>query len=106
VDKTVVNTCTTEELDFMASRASPVIRAFHAAVQGDLGPLAELQQEIDENVSTTCLTAVQSLQRRQMPTYRATPSVPIRPSAVYDHGGGTYSMPGVGACTPTGCMAF
>ena len=99
--------CTGPELDRIASYAAPVMKAtYNVLAMGDLLSLLVVVQEIQSKLSPACATAVQRAQ--QEGTFGQAPRSgrPTPLPGVYDHGGGTLSVPGVGACTPTGCMSF
>ena len=104
-DPQVQNACTAAELDHLASFAGPILRATaHALTTEDVGPLIELGQRAMAPLSQTCGYALARLQQAKQSTSQ--PSRQYEPTNVLDHGGGTYSVPGLGACTPSGCMAY
>lgn len=97
--------CDSSERAFLARASRPALTALHIAYHtGDRGPAAEVADAMDSNVTEDCRTAVQAVHAATEggPAAAGTPAV----SNVYDHGNGTYSVPGVGACTPSACMAF
>lgn len=109
--------CTSPELDAIAGLAGPSIRASADLwTTGDIGAYLESIQELENQLtaalSPKCEGALVQLQQQNQspslpPPGKPSPGNPSeRPSFVQDHGGGTYSVSGVGACTPSGCMAF
>jgi hypothetical protein len=83
---------------------------FLAAAIGDMNRILQLNQILEDNISMPCknaVTAAQLQQQQQAPysPYSGGNQGGYVPK-VYDHGGGTYSVPGVGACGPSGCMPF
>jgi hypothetical protein len=115
--------CSVSDQALIAAR---VQRAVDALASGDLAKYVELLRAPDPGLSPTCRTAQEQLnpastrctsveKKLILSQYtiamRAAfagdvPGMLDALSNVYDHGGGTYSVPGVGACTPSGCMAF
>lgn len=76
--------------------------AVQAGAAGDLGRYMALLQELNGRVSPGCQAALAH-------TARPSPQHSMRsarPPTVLDHGGGTYSVPGVGACGPGGCVSY
>lgn len=113
-DPGVRRNCSSSELDGIASFTGPMIRAsLSAATTGDVSPLVnlmQLQEQIqNERLSPRCRSVLaqaaqhQAQQQAQISQNKGTP-IPL--PGVNDHGGGVLSVPGVGACTPSGCMAF
>ncbi len=100
--------CSSTELDLFASAAGPVIRGTERLlITGNLSEIIELMQNLNAKLSPDCRDAWAKYQYKtqQSPRGRTTGSLsPL--GSVNDHGGGTYSVSGVGACTPSGCMAF
>ena len=80
---------------------------FQAAAIGDINRIFQLNQILEDNISIGCKNAVTAAQLQQSPysPYQGGNQGGYVPK-VYDHGGGTYSVPGVGACGPSGCMPF
>lgn len=107
-DPGVRRTCSAGELDVMASYAGPMVRAIPGALAtNDVSQVYQLAQELDAQLSRACSQAVAEAQRRRQLQPPPNPShMPFQPPGVNDHGGGTLSAPGIGACTPGGCMAF
>jgi hypothetical protein len=102
-DPAVQEACSSSELTVAASSASPMIRAFKALLtSGDYSQLIEISLDLGARLSSSCQAALARSQA--IPSPSGTQSYP--PPAVLDHGGGTYSVPGLGACTSSGCMAF
>jgi hypothetical protein len=113
----VQRACTSSELDAIAGVASPVMHAIaEVSVTGDIAAFVQTTQELEgqlaAKLSLKCQGALVQVQREaqqsqvaaRRPSGSGNPQ--NRPSFVHDHGGGTYSVSGVGACTPSGCMAF
>jgi hypothetical protein len=101
----VVSNCSPAELEALAALAGPVFRASAQAVEtGDasgvfqaLAAMPALSQACDAAIARNMpKPSQQQAQRSALPG----------PGSVNDHGNGTYSVPGVGACTPSGCMVF
>jgi len=108
-DPRVRKICSAAELDAMASYAGPAMRAMQRMLMtGDTSQLLQLAQESTAQLSPECAQAVAQAQQKaaaaQQPAGGAKP--PMSLPNVLDHGGGTLSVPGVGACTPSGCMAY
>ena len=105
VDPRVQNACSAAELDHLATFAGPVLRATAQALSTyDPAPLLQLVQAATALLSPNCTNALARFQQEvQRSPNRARQ---YEPSNVLDHGGGTYSVPGLGACTPSGCMAY
>lgn len=101
----VVANCSPAELEGLASLAGPMIRATGRAV--DSGDVSGLLQVLGAMPAFTpqCGAAIQ---RHAPPTSgpAGSPPRPRAPGGVNDHGNGLYSVPGVGACGPSGCVAF
>jgi hypothetical protein len=104
-DAGVQRACSSSELNLVASTAGPFMRAAERFLTtGDLSQTLELLQGLNARLSPACGAALAQSQRQA-------PQAPgsggeYRPPGVLDHGGGTYSVPGLGACTPSGCMTF
>ena len=107
-DPGVQSACSTAELDHLASMASPVLRAAkRAIVANDMGPRLQASQAAAAPLSQACFQALMRLQQqRQPPPAPGRAARPQMPGNVIDLGGGNYSVPGVGACTSSGCVAF
>ncbi len=105
-DPRVQNACSAIELDHMASFAGPILRATSRMLEaGDLGPILQLGQALVAPLSSACSSAVARLQQ-QVQASSTSPAKRYQPANILDHGGGTYSSPGLGACTPSGCMSY
>ena len=105
IDPNVQRACTPAELDHLASFAGPVVRATARLISsGDFAPLIEIQQAALTPLSQNCGNALVQLQ--QSKNNRPNQASRYQPENVIDHGGGTYSVPGSGACTPSGCMVY
>ena len=108
-DPKVLNSCSTAELDHMSGLAGPLIRATRNLLETlDFTELLNLTQQGLAPISQGCqyaLAEFQQKQNQQLPNGGNSPGS-YRPNNVYDHGGGTYSVPGTGACTSSGCIAF
>ena len=103
-DAGVRQACSSSELNLIASSAGPSIQAsLRLMTSLDFTETLRLLQFMSARISPGCQRAMAEAQRISTPG----PSGGLnRPSGVMDHGGGTYSVAGVGACTPSGCMAF
>lgn len=102
-------TCDGDERAFLARASGPALEALEALYHsGDPDPAINVASAMVSHVSAECLAAVREANAPPDGGSASPGPSPAPPavSNVYDHGGGTYSMPGVGACTPTGCMAF
>jgi hypothetical protein len=103
-DARVQQTCSSSELDVIASYSGPMTRSVKQfLISGDFSQILGLQQDMYARISPACqavLAKVQSGAQNQPGSGQ------YRPPGVLDHGGGTYSVPGVGACTRSGCMAY
>jgi hypothetical protein len=105
LDPAVQRACSSEELSLMASSSGRSVAALRVLrTRGDPSPMLQVSLELLSRLSPECVGAVTVAQQAAQQRWRGSP--PPGVSNVYDHGGGTYSMPGVGACTPSGCMAF
>jgi len=97
--------CTSSELNLIASAATPLRRATELALtQLDFSGFA-FMQSLNQHLSENCQVAWMRANNAAGGAGGNNGAV-NRPSGVIDHGGGTFSAPGVGACTPSGCMAF
>lgn len=101
----VVVNCRPAELERLASLAGPLIRATGRAA--DTGDASGVLQVLGGMPALTprCQGAIQRNTPRPAAQAGGRPR-PNAPGSVNDHGGGLYSVPGVGACGPSGCMAF
>jgi hypothetical protein len=77
----------------------------------DVASLMAVMQSLQAGLSPACSAAVDQAaarrrQKEQQLARQGRSVSPVHIPQVYDHGGGTLSAPGVGACTPSGCMAF
>lgn len=98
----VVSNCRPAELEGLAALAGPAMRATGRAVEtGDVSGLMQVLTAMPA-FSPACNAAIARNTPRQPPQAKGLAA----PGGVNDHGNGTYSVPGVGACTPSGCMAF
>jgi hypothetical protein len=89
----------------MASYTGPVMRATQLMLMtGDMSQLFQLGQEMTTKLSPKCSQAVTQAQQAKQSKPKAKTPMPL--PGVIDHGGGTLSAPGLGACTPSGCMAY
>lgn len=105
-DPRVRKICSAAELDMMASYVGPATRATQRAMMtGDISQLFQLVQEMTAKLSPECSQAVDQAQKKKTPPPKPS-KTPMTLPGVNDHGGGTLSAPGLGACTPSGCMAF
>lgn len=105
-DPSVLRACNAKELDHLASMASPALQASKIALTtSDMGPMMKVSQQITAPLSQACGQALMALQPKPQPNPYASPKKQM-PGNVIDHGGGNYSVPGLGACTSSGCMAF
>lgn len=104
-DPRALSACTASELDHLASFAGPTLRASRILLSTfDPMPLLRLNQQMVAPLSQSCqaaLARVQQAAQMAQPQPRS-----YRPPSVLDHGGGTYSVPGMGACTPSGCVTY
>lgn len=66
--------------------------------------LEELGMRLQSELSPGCQATL--AQSQQPPPTSGYPSDLVPPPSVYDHGGGTYSVPGLGACGEGGCIPF
>ena len=102
-DPDVRNACTAAEIDLVASAAGPLLRALERVLTtGDPSDTLEVTVALTSRLSPDCWSAFgRAQQQQQPPTSRQ-----YRPPNVLDHGGGTFSVPGVGTCSSSGCMAY
>lgn len=75
-----------------------------ATMAGNLQLISHLSQELQEALSPECWAALVLYSQSQ--PYSGGSGYLSPPPSVYDHGGGTYSVPGVGACGPGGCVPY
>lgn len=74
-----------------------------AAMNGDVQQIAQLSQLLDRALTLGCKAQLTAVSRYSGGGgYRGGYS--SREPGVYDHGGGTYSVPGGAACGPSGCI--
>jgi hypothetical protein len=103
-DARVQKTCSSSEVDLIASYSGPMTRSVKQfLISGDVSQLIGLQQDMYTKISPACQTALANVQKS---TQNQPGSREYLPPGVLDHGGGTYSVPGMGACTSSGCMAY
>lgn len=101
----VVSNCTAVELESLAALAGPIMRATQRALEtGDNSGLFQVLGAMPA-LSSECAGAIQRNTPRPPPQRQARPR-PSAPGGVIDHGNGTYSVPGVAACSPSECMVF
>jgi hypothetical protein len=107
VDPAVQLACSSTELNILASASRKLLSAYRALLtSGDFSPLMQVSLNLaNTQLSRVCAAALQQAQNPYQQQWKGGMALP-GVSNVYDHGGGTYSVPGVGACTPSGCMAF
>lgn len=70
----------------------------------DLLRYTALLEQLQGQLSLRCLVALE--RQQQMQRYQQPGTIPSREPQVYDHGAGTYSVPGVGTCGPNGCASY
>lgn len=105
-DPKIVKACSGAELDLSASYVLPMLRAFqHLLTTNDLSEILQLEQEVHSQRSPACNSAFAAAQPKAPSPHPGSQPRQSLPSA-HDHGGGTFSVDGVGACGPTGCIAF
>lgn len=107
-DRRIRQTCSAAELDMMASYVGPAMRAMQdALITYDASQLLKLLKEQTAKLSPDCSQAVAWMQQAKLQQQAHNAGkTPMQLPGVIDHGGGTLSAPGLGACTPSGCMAF
>lgn len=106
IDPQVVAACTGRELDHIASFAGPTLRMTRGLLTGsnvDLNAALTLGQGMTAPLSQGCNQALANIQQPPGP---APDPFNYGPRNVIDHGGGTYSVPGTGACSSAGCIAY
>ncbi len=98
--------CSAAELDLMAAHAGPAMKATRwMLATNDPSPMLQVLQSMASGVSPMCWSAVNAAAAQPQPQQKKH-STPMDLPRVFDHGGGTFSAPGLGACGPSGCMAF
>lgn len=96
--------CSPGELDQIAAHASPLRDAMRVMLSTlDVGPFLNVTSSMFNAVSPPCQQAMQQAVAQAQSSGRS--SLPME-GRVLDHGNGTYSVPGLGACTPSGCMSY
>jgi hypothetical protein len=111
-DPQVRATCSAEELDHMAAHAGPLVRStYRMLAMNDFITMMQVAQSMLAGLSSDCSAAVDQAAKRKkrddaVRQAQGRRVSPVQIPQVYDHGGGTLSAPGLGACTPSGCMAF
>ena len=104
-DASVQQACSVSELNFVASKAGPVMRATERFMTTlDATEAMTIAQDMSAKLTPNCNSALARI--RQPPDGGGGGGGMPAPANVYDHGGGTYSVSGVGACTPSDCRAF
>ena len=99
----VVVNCRPDELEGLAKLAGPAIRATGRVVEtGDVSGLMQVLTAMPA-FTPPCAAAIQRHTPQAPSGSRPRPSAP---GSVNDHGNGLYSVPGVAACGPSGCVAF
>lgn len=103
IDSRVLNACTAAELDHAASFSGPMFLAAQVALNtGDSTQVLQLTQNLKASLSQYCIRTIQQV-AAEPPVEERSPGMP---GNVIYHGGGTYSVPGTGACTTAGCIAY
>jgi hypothetical protein len=110
-DPRLKKACSSKDFDTIASYAGQILRTAERAMTTlDPTESINLTQEIYTNISDECSSILTQIQLGNQPAGidrgPGTPQTIKMPEQVIDHGGGTYSVPGVGACGFGGCMAF
>jgi hypothetical protein len=107
-DRRVQQRCSDNELGIIASYAGPlnraterVLRRYQQTGNLDLSDFINIAQQRQAQLSQACNNALS-----QTGPGPNEPSTPPKLGNIIDHGGGTLSAPGIGACTPSGCMAY
>lgn len=92
--------CSAEELQLVQYA---VQLSAQAAMSGNIQQVTQIGQQLQSEISPDCLTHLNQLQQHQ-PNYSGGAGGYSAPSSnIYDHGGGTYSVPGGVTCGPSGC---
>jgi len=98
--------CTPEEVNLIVTAYQLYMAAF---VSLDLNRMNMIDQEVEQRLSIRCKNALIAASMQQAPHSPPSPhpgaSIGGRVPGVLDHGGGTYSIPGVGGCGPSGCWS-
>lgn len=106
-DQRVQEACSIGEKNLLAAGATSAISATrHLLSVGDPGPMLDLATSLMSRLSPACYAAASAAGQGGGGTASGGRSQAPGFSNVYDHGGGTFSMTGVGACSPSGCVAF
>jgi hypothetical protein len=104
-DPVVLATCSPDEVALLASTSEATVGALRRVLATqDVPELLQLAMAAYASLSAPCVSALTRYQQAAPYGGSAQPSFGV--SNVYDHGGGTYSMPGVGACGPSGCIPY
>jgi hypothetical protein len=93
--------CSAQEQQLIMSYVEQIAQA---AFAGDMQGSMMLGQELQNSLSPAC-TAVLAQSQAYAPGPGYPGGYPQSAPSVYDHGGGTYSVPGLGACGPGGCIS-
>ena len=103
-DAEVVNRCSDKELDSMAASTGPLLRGTERLLtQMDMSVIA-LTQQVLSGLSPGCLASLQDYQARQQGGSSPASSGGAR--GVINHGDGRLTVPNVGSCTQSECIAF
>jgi hypothetical protein len=92
--------CSEEEKNLILACYQSIMEALSV---GDAARYLELLRELELNLSPACQAALTQARQAQ-PYPSGSYQQPEPPPNVFDHGGGTFSVPGVGACGPGGCI--
>lgn len=105
VQPMVRQACSHAELDQIAAHSGPLREATRVMLSSlDIEPYLGVVQSMFASVSPSCRQGMQSAV--QQSARQPSPGAASTNPRIHDHGHGTLSVPGVGACTPSGCMSF
>ena len=95
--------CTPAEVKRIITFSKRMVDLVVSGSNLDTQQLSNATTALNNSLSLSCQTALAQAQRAN--PYGGSGN-PGRPPQVLDHGGGQYSVPGVGACDPGGCVAY
>ena len=105
----VVNACSDQELDHMASYSGPMLDASQELLRTwNMEPFLKLRKEAFSGLSERCATNMNNyeIQLIAASLEDVDANSSYVPPSIIELGDGIYSVPGSGACTPSGCVVY
>ena len=105
----VVNACSNQELDHMASYSGPMLDASQELLRNwNMEPLMKLRKEAFGGLSEPCATTMNNYELQLIASSfgDSDANSSYVPPSIIELGDGIYTVPGSGACTPSGCVVY